>query len=66
MNEGPFLRRNAPERPLFVLVIGGESYTKQGKPKHRDPVPYLVNAVQNADGQWVLPLSVTLLLFWAW
>jgi hypothetical protein len=64
--EGPFLRRNTPEHPLFLLIIGGESYTKHGKTKHRDPVPYLVNAVQNADGQWVLPLPVTLLLFWAW
>ncbi|HEC22447.1 MAG TPA: hypothetical protein ENI95_05980, partial [Chloroflexi bacterium] len=30
------------------------------------PVPYLVNAVQDAAGQWALPLPVETLLFWAW
>lgn len=64
--EGPFLRKNAPDTPLMLLVIGGQTYQKHGKKRHRDPVPYLVNAVQDEHGNWVLPLPITILLFWAW
>jgi hypothetical protein len=64
--EGPFLRKNAPHCPLMLLIIGGETYTKHGCKHHREPVPYLVNAVQDANGLWVLPLPIETLLFWAW
>ena len=29
-------------------------------------MPFLVNAIQNQYGQWTLPLSIRVLLFWAW
>jgi hypothetical protein len=29
-------------------------------------LPFLVNAVQNEAGQWVLPLPLEQLLFWTW
>jgi hypothetical protein len=64
--EDAFLRKNAPNTPLMLLLIGGETYTKHGRKHHREPVPYLVNAVQDALGNWVLPLPVKTLLFWAW
>jgi hypothetical protein len=64
--EGPFLRKGAPDRPLFLLVVRGQSYTKHGRTKRREPVPYLVNAQLTPDHAWTLPLPVRTLLFWAW
>ena len=64
--EGPFLRKGAPDRPLFLLIVRGQTYTQHGRRKHRDPVPYLVNAMRDAAGEWALPLPVETLLFWAW
>jgi len=58
---GPVLRRGAPEQPLFLIVVRGKS---RGKVR-REPLPFLVNAVRQ-EGQWVLPLPVEDLLFWAW
>ena len=59
---GPFLRKGAPARPLFLIVVRG----KDNKRTRRQPLPFLVNAVQDAAGDWVLPLPVADLLFWAW
>lgn len=59
---GPFLRKGAAERPLFLIVVRG----KGNKRTRRQPLPFLVNAVQDAAGDWVLPLPVADLLFWAW
>ena len=64
--EGPFLRRGGPDKPLFLLIIRGQQYTKRGRLKHREPVPYLVNAIQDGQGNWVLPLDAETLIFWAW
>jgi hypothetical protein len=64
--EGPFLRKGAPHMPLFLLVVRGQTYAKYGQRKHREPVPYLVNALLTPDGTWTLPLPVRILLFWAW
>lgn len=63
---GPFLRQGAPHQALFLLIVRGQTYTRHGRRKHRDPMPYLVNAVQDAAGQWVLPLPAETLIFWAW
>ncbi|MDM7971753.1 MAG: hypothetical protein QUT27_01760 [candidate division Zixibacteria bacterium] len=63
---GPCLRRGAPGRPLFLVVVRGKDHTRHGKSVRRDPLPFLVNAVQNEQGAWVLPLPVETLLFWAW
>ena len=53
--EGRFLRPGAPQRPLFLLIVRGQTYSKHGRRKHREPVPYLINAVLK-DGVWTLPL----------
>ena len=60
--EGPFLRRGAPDTPLFLVVVRG----KRRQRYRRIPLPFLVNATQDEQGNWGLPLPVKTLLFWAW
>lgn len=60
--EGPFLRKGAAERPLMLIVVRG----KDNQRIRRQPLPFLVNAVQDDHGQWALPLPLDSLLFWAW
>jgi hypothetical protein len=62
--EGPVLVKGAPQTPLFLLVVRGVA--KAGRHKRRAAAFWLVNAVQNASGQWVLPASPRQLLAWAW
>ncbi len=59
---GPFLRRGAPDCPLFLIIVRG----KDNQRIHWPPLPFLVNAGLDATGQWTLPLPVQQLLFWAW
>lgn len=59
---GPFVRRGAAERPLFLVIVRG----KRNKHTRRQPLPFLVNAVQDVCGKWQLPLPVEQLLFWTW
>ncbi|MCB0006793.1 MAG: hypothetical protein KDE04_10075 [Anaerolineales bacterium] len=59
---GPFLRHEAPDTPLFLLVIGGR--TQKGKTLYQ-PSYYLVTAVQR-QGRWQLPLPIETLLTWLW
>jgi len=59
---GPVLRRRASERPLFLIVVRGKGGRNKAR---RQPLPFLVNAVQEGE-QWKLPLPVEELLFWAW
>lgn len=59
---GPFLRRGAPNCPLFLIIVRG----KGNRRTHRPPLPFLVNALRDANGQWTLPLPLHQLLFWAW
>ena len=64
---GPFLRKGVANRPLMLIVVRGKQRTdKHGRVYRRGPLPFLVNAVQDTDGQWVLPLPIETLLFWAW
>jgi hypothetical protein len=64
---GPVVRRGAPDCPLFLIVVRGKKRkNKYGHTYRRQPLPFLVNAVQGADGNWVLPLPLETLLFWAW
>jgi len=64
---GPCLRPGAPDSPLFLIVIRGKQRkNKHGRTYRRQPLPFLVNAVQDTDGHWVLPLPLDTLLFWAW
>jgi len=64
--EGPFLRHGAPDTPLILIIVRGQTYTRHGRRVHREPLPYLVNATLAPDGRWVLPLPIDTLLFWAW
>ena len=59
---GPFLRQGAPECPLMLIVVRG----KANAHTTRQPLPFVVNAVQDHAGQWTLPLPLETLLFWAW
>lgn len=63
---GPRLRYGTPDTPLFLIVVRGKVYRRGGRRYRRDPLPFLVNAVQDEHGQWVLPLPIETLLFWAW
>lgn len=63
--EGPFVREGYPEQPVFLIVVRGMDRHVQGKRVKRDPVFYLVSAVQQGR-QWVLPLPAEDLLAWAW
>lgn len=63
---GPVLRKGASNRPLFLIVVRGQVYTKHGRKRYRKPIPYLVNASPNDAGQWGLPLPLNTLLEWAW
>ena len=58
----PVFRKGAAHRPLILIVVRG----KQRNGYRRQPLPFLVNAVQNEHGKWVLPLPVETILFWAW
>lgn len=60
--KGPFLRKGAAHRPLFLIIVRG----KKNKRTRRKPLPFLVNAVSDSTGRWQLPLPVDQLLFWAW
>lgn len=63
----PVLRRGAPDVPLVLIIVRGKQHWRDGRRVYRrDPLPFLVNAVQNDAGQWVLPLPIETLLFWAW
>jgi len=64
--EGPFLRKTAPDCPLMLIVVRGKQRHRNGRLIRRDPLPFLVNAVQDEHGQWQLPLPLETLLFWAW
>lgn len=64
---GPVLRYGAPSVPLFLIIVRGKQRkNKHGRIYRRDPLPFLVNAIQDECDQWVLPLPVETLLFWAW
>ena len=63
--EGPFVRDQLPPQPVFLIVVKGMDRQVKGKRVRRDPVFYLVSALQVAEA-WVLPYPVEDLLTWAW
>ncbi|MGC8958579.1 MAG: transposase [Chloroflexia bacterium] len=66
---GPLLVEGAPDRPLFLIAVGGRGKKVGGRhPRrvYRQPVYYLVNAVRGSDGTWPLPFPAEQLLGWAW
>ena len=64
--EGPYVREGAPHRPLFLLVVRGLAQAQRHHRRRREPAFYVVNAVHQEDGTWVLPLPAPDLLAWAW
>jgi hypothetical protein len=64
--EGPFVRERAPRQPLFLLVVKGMDQARGRHSRRRQPAFWLVSAVQQADGQWTLPLPAPEVLAWAW
>ena len=64
---GAFVRKGAADTPLMLIVVRGKQRKNNyGRTYRRPPLPFLVNAVQDAQGKWVLPLPLETLLFWAW
>ena len=61
---GPCLVHGAPATPLFLLVVKG-SDPAHGK-RRRTARFWLVSAVADERGGWVLPWSAPDLLGWAW
>lgn len=59
---GPFLRKGAPDCPLFLIIVRGKATGGRRRP----PLPFLVNALLDEAGAWTLPLPVDQLLFWTW
>ena len=62
---GPYLRKGVAQRPLFLILVGGKVVSGKQK-RRRPPLPFLVNAMRDEQGQWQLPLPVDQLLFWTW
>ncbi|NJL94534.1 MAG: hypothetical protein HC915_12840 [Anaerolineae bacterium] len=60
--KGPFVRRGAAHAGLFLIVVRG----KRRPGYQRDPLPFLVNAVQDEHANYHLPLPLETLLFWMW
>jgi hypothetical protein len=60
--QAPVLRKAAANTPLILIIVRGKSNART----RREPLPFLVNAVQNEVAEWVLPLPIETLLFWAW
>lgn len=63
--EGPYLRDGLVEQPVFLIVVRGMDRHIRGKRVKRDPVFYLVSAIQRGR-EWSLPLAEEELLAWAW
>jgi hypothetical protein len=63
--EGPYLREGLLDQPVFLIVVRGMDRHVSGKRVKRDPVFFLVSAVQQ-DETWTLPFPEEALLAWAW
>ena len=63
--EGPYVRDELPDIPLFLIVIGGGKRPAGSRRKNYKPCFFLVSAVL-IDGEWSLPLPIAELLAWLW
>jgi hypothetical protein len=63
--EGPFVRDELPDIPLFLLVIGGGKRPAGSRRRRYTPCYFLVSAVL-VDGVWSLPLPIADILAWLW
>ena len=62
---GPVLVEGAPDRPLFLIAVAGQTWGSGKRRHYRKPAYLLVNA-RWQDDEWVLPYPVKQLLEWAW
>lgn len=62
--EGPYLLKQAAERPVFLVVVKGVDRRAKRR-RQREPAFFLVSAAWQRDG-WSMPFSAERLLFWAW
>jgi hypothetical protein len=66
---GPYLREGNPDQPLFLLVVGGQTWwrgKRHPRRQARKPAFYLISAQQDAAGNWQLPLPIETILAWLW
>lgn len=66
--EGPVVCRGAPDTPLFLLIVSGQTWVQGKQVQHRrkrEPVAYLVSAHQQ-NGACHFPLAPAQLLTWLW
>lgn len=63
---GPWLVRGAGGHPLMLLVVKGIDHVRAQHRRRRDPQYVVCSAVEDAQGQWALPLPLADLLGWAW
>lgn len=66
---GPYLREGNPNQPLFLLVVGGQTWwagKRNPRRKYRKAAFYLISAQQDAAGDWQLPLPIETILAWLW
>jgi hypothetical protein len=63
--EGPYVRDELPDIPLFLIVVGGGKRPPGSRRKNYKPCFFLVSAVL-IDGVWSLPLPIADLLAWLW
>lgn len=68
--EGPVVCRKAADTPLYLVIVSGQTWVqgaggKQPHRRHRQPLAYLVSALQQNE-QCSFPLDPALLLTWLW
>lgn len=63
--EGPYVRDELPDVPLFLIVIGGGKRPSGSRRKNYKPCFFLVSAVL-VNGMWSLPLPLVDILAWLW
>lgn len=63
---GPVVRETLAHIPLFLLVIGGGKRPSGSRRKTYKPCFFLISAVQQENGQWILPMPAEALLPWLW
>ncbi len=61
---GPWLLNGAPDHPVMLLTVRGQSATAQRREVRGDLL--IVSAVRSSAGTWTLPLPAAELLGWYW
>ena len=66
--EGPYVLKDAPDRPVFLIAVKGIGRIRSGRRRDRKPAYWLVTALRSEEGSccWELPYPPRELLLWAW